>query len=183
MRRNEGWVGGVVLIVIGVAMLVGQLAGDAGRFILLGIGLALLVLYAVSRSPGTLIGGGIVTGLGAGVLAASYLEGDPAGAAVLFGLGGGFILVWLIGLVAGHEETRIWPLVPGAILIIVGAGVYSQADPKLMGTIGPIAVIVLGVIVILAALLRRPAAGTAPQAEAPGGDAGTTGAADDPSSR
>ena len=170
MRRNEGWVGGVVLIVIGAALLVGQVYGDAGRFVLLGIGLALLALYAVSRSPGALIGGGIVTGLGAGVLVASYLEGDPAGSAVLFGLGGGFVLVWLIGLVAGHEETRVWPLIPGTILILIGAGIYAQADPKLMGMVWPVALIALGVVVILAALARRPSVGAGappPPIEAP----------------
>ncbi len=170
MRQNE-WVGGAVLIVIGVALLVGQLAGDTGRFILLAVGLALLVLYAVSRNPGTLIGGGIVTGLGIGVLAASYLEGDAAGSAVLFGLGGGFVLVWLVGLIAGHEETRVWPLIPGGILILIGAGVYAQADPRLMGVVWPVALILLGAIVVLAALTRRSsppaAAGVAPGPHTP----------------
>ncbi len=104
MQRNE-WVGGAVLIVIGIALLIGQYVGDAGRFILLGIGLVLLVLFLVSRNPGALIGGGIVTGLGAGVLAASSLEDDPAGAAVLFGLGGGFVLVWLVGSFYRLEES------------------------------------------------------------------------------
>jgi hypothetical protein len=171
MRRNEGWVGGVVLIVIGVALLVGQVYGDAGRFILLGIGLVLLVLYAVTRSPGALIGGGIVTGLGAGVLAASYLQGDSSGSAVLFGLGAGFLLVWLIGLLGGHEETRVWPLIPGTILVVIGAGIYAQADPRLVSIVWPVAIIAVGVIVIVAALLRRPApqatGGTTPSAGAP----------------
>lgn len=187
VRRNEGWVGGAVLIVIGVALLVGQLVGDAGRFVLLAIGLALLVLYAVTRSPGALIGGGIVTGLGAGVLAASYLQGDAAGSAVLFGLGGGFLLVWLIGLLAGHEETRVWPLIPGTILVVIGAGIYAQADPRLVNVAWPLAIIVVGVVVILAAIVRRPhpTAGSAASAS-PGapastspGDSGTTAPSDD----
>ncbi len=171
MRRNEGWVGGVVLIVIGVALLVGQYVGDAGRFVLLAIGLAVLVLHVANRDPGTLIGGGIVTGLGAGVLAASYLEGDQAGAAVLFGLGAGFIFVWLIGTFEHREETRVWPLVPGTILIVIGAGLLAQADPKLVGLVWPVALIALGVIVIVAGLMRRsPERPTAPPPGPTGGE-------------
>ena len=75
--------------------------------------------------------------LGGGVLAASYIgEGDQAGAAVLFGLGGGFLLVWLVGILMRMEETRVWPLVPGTILIAIGALVLAQADPKLVGQSG-----------------------------------------------
>lgn len=171
MQRNEGWVGGVVLIVIGAALLIGQLVGDAGRFVLLAIGLALLVLHVINRDPGTLIGGGIVTGLGAGVLAASYLEGDQAGAAVLVGLGAGFVFVWLVGLFERREETRIWPLVPGTILIVIGAGLLAQADPKLVGMVWPIALIALGVIVIGAGLMRRePERPATPPPGASGGD-------------
>ncbi len=172
MHRNEGWVGGVVLIIIGVALLVGQVVGDVGRFILLGIGIALLVLYAITRTPGTLIGGGIVTGLGAGVLASTYLQDEQSGAAVLFGLGGGFILVWIVGLFANHEETRVWPLIPGVILIVIGAGIAAQADPQLVALVWPVALIALGVIVILAAVLRRPSARPAvPPPSTPAADA------------
>jgi hypothetical protein len=167
MRRNEGWVGGVVLIVIGVALLVGQVAGDLGRFVLMAIGLVLLVLYAVTRSPGTLIGGGIVTGLGVGVLAASYLTGDQAAAAVLLGLGGGFVLVWLIGSLRGHDETRIWPLIPGTILIVVAGGLLAQANARLVGIAWPVAIIAIGVAIIVAALLRREVAGPRPDQVAP----------------
>ncbi len=179
MHRNEGWVGGVVLIVIGVALLVGQLVGDAGRFILLGIGIALLALYAITRNPGTLIGGGIVTGLGAGVLAATYLQDEQSGAAVLFGLGGGFLLVWIVGLFANHEETRIWPLIPGVILIVIGAGVAAQADPQLVALVWPVALIALGIIVILAAVLRRPAARPTMASASPAGAPAAPGAPTD----
>ncbi|MFH0751641.1 MAG: hypothetical protein V2B17_07375, partial [Chloroflexota bacterium] len=114
MQRKDQWVGGAVLIAIGVALLLGQLVGETGQFVTLGIGLVLLVLFAVSRNPGTLIGGGIVTGIGAGVLVAANTEGDIAGAAVLFGLGFGFIGVWLIGTLLRIKEITFWPLIPGA---------------------------------------------------------------------
>ncbi len=74
MERRDQWVGGAVLIVIGAGLLLGQLVGNAGQFILLGIGVLLLVLFAISRNPGTLIGGGILIGLGVVVIGAAFLR-------------------------------------------------------------------------------------------------------------
>ena len=145
-----------VLIVIGAALLLGQLVGGAELFIPLGIGLLLLVLFAVSRNPGTLIGGGIVTGLGAGVLVAANTDGEIAGAAVLFGLGFGFLGVWLVGTLLRMQETRIWPLIPGVILIAIGIVVLAGPETaKALEPIWPIALIGVGVLVLLAALRGR----------------------------
>jgi hypothetical protein len=153
MQRRDQWVGGAVLIVIGVALLLGQYVGDAGQFVTLSIGLLLLALFAVSRNPGTLIGGGIVTGVGAGVLVAANTTGDIAGAAVLFGLGFGFIGVWLIGTLMGHRETRFWPLVPGSILVAIGAVVLAGSDAaKAFETVWPVLLIGIGVAVVIASL-------------------------------
>ena len=156
MQRRDQWVGGAVLITIGAALLVGQLVGDFEQFILLAIGIVLLVLFAVSRNPGTLIGGGIVTGLGAGVVIAANTEGDIAGAAVLFGLGLGFVGVWLVGTLMRIQETRFWPLVPGAILIAIGFVVLAGTEAaQALEWLWPVMLIGLGVVVILAAVLGR----------------------------
>lgn len=155
MQRRDQWVGGAVLITIGAGLLLGQLFGDAEQYVLLGIGVVLLVIFAVSRNPGTLIGGGIVTGLGLGVIGATVLEDEVAGAAVLFGLGGGFIAVWLIGLLMRIEETRFWPLIPGAILIVIGMVVLAGTEAETFEVIWPILLIGLGVIVLIGAVLGR----------------------------
>ena len=163
MKRNDQWIGGAVLIAIGAALLLGQLVGDTGQFVTLGIGLFLLVLFGVTRHPGALIGGGIVTGIGAGVLVAANTEGEIAGAAVLFGLGFGFIGVWLIGTLMRIPETKVWPLIPGAILVAVGIVVLagSEAAEKLE-LLWPVLLIGLGVVVLVAALRGR--------GKGPGGD-------------
>lgn len=156
MQRRDQWVGGAVLIVIGAGILLGQLFGDAEQYILLGIGVLLLVLFAVSRNPGTLIGGGIVTGLGVGVVIAANTTGDIAGAAVLFGLGLGFVGVWLVGTLMRIPETTVWPLIPGAILVVIGFVVL--AGPEMAETfemLWPVLLIGIGVVVIGAAFLRR----------------------------
>jgi len=156
MERRDQWVGGAVLIAIGAALLLGQYVGETGQFVLLGLGLVLLVLFAVSRNPGTLIGGGIVTGLGAGVLVAANTEGDVAGAAVLFGLGFGFIGVWLVGLLMRLPETSFWPLVPGAILVVVGMVVLAGSETAAnFEMLWPLGLIALGVIVLVAAMRGR----------------------------
>lgn len=156
MQRRDQWVGGAVLIAIGAGLLLGQLVEDAGQFILLGIGLALLVLFAVSRNPGALIGGGIVTGLGAGVLVAANTEGDIAGAAVMFGLGLGFIGVWLVGMLMRIKETTIWPLIPGAILVVLGFVVLAGSETaQAFELLWPVALIGLGVVVLVAAVRGR----------------------------
>lgn len=156
MQRKDQWVGGAVLIAIGAALLLGQLVGETGQFVTLGIGLVLLVLFAVSRNPGTLIGGGIVTGIGAGVLVATNTEGDIAGAAVLFGLGFGFIGVWLIGTLLRIKEITFWPLIPGAILVVVGMVVLSGSESaKTFEKLWPVLLIGIGVIVLIAALRGR----------------------------
>jgi hypothetical protein len=178
VHRNDQWVGGAVLIAIGVALLLGQLYEDIEQYILLGIGIALLVLFAATRNPGTLIGGGIVTGLGLGVIAATMTEGDIAGAAVLFGLGGGFIAVWLIGYLLRMRETAFWPLIPGTILIIVGMVVLAGSEAAdQVATLWPIVLIGLGVIVLVAALRGRgaaPVGSAAGSATAPGASTAAT---------
>jgi hypothetical protein len=156
MQRRDQWVGGAVLITIGAGLLLGRLVSDAEQYVLLGIGLVLLVLFAVSRNPGTLIGGGIVTGLGAGVLVAANTEGDVAGAAVLFGLGFGFLGVWLVGTLSRFEETRVWPLIPGTILTLVGIVVLARSESaRVLEWLWPVLLIGLGVIVIGASALGR----------------------------
>ena len=156
MERRDQLVGGAVLIAIGAAILLGQYVEDVEQFILLGLGIVLLVLFALSRNPGTLIGGGIVTGLGAGVLIAANSEGDIGGAAVLFGLGLGFVSVWFVGTLMKIPETRFWPLIPGAILVAVGFVVLaSSQNVQLPDWLWPALIMGLGVVVILAALLRR----------------------------
>jgi hypothetical protein len=155
MQRRDQWVGGAVLIAIGAALLLGQLVGQTGQFVLLGIGLVLLVLFAVSRNPGTLIGGGIVTGLGAGVLVAVNTVGDVAGAAVLLGLGFGFIGVWLVGTLLRIKEITFWPLIPGGILVAIGIVVLAGVEGARLELLGPVLLIALGIVVLVAALRRR----------------------------
>ncbi len=155
--RNDQIVGGVILIGIGAAVLIGQYVEDVGQYVVLGLGVVLLVLYAVLRSPGALIAGGILTGLGLGILGAVNLEEEAAGAAVLFGLGGGFVGVWAVGTLMREQSTKLWPLIPGGILIAIGALLMTGAENlEDYGWIAPAVLIGIGALVLIAALMRRP---------------------------
>ncbi|MFH0751272.1 MAG: hypothetical protein V2B17_05505, partial [Chloroflexota bacterium] len=89
-------------------------------------------------------------------LVAANTEGDIAGAAVLFGLGFGFIGVWLIGTLLRIKEITFWPLIPGAILVVVGIVVLAGSEAaRTFAVLWPVLLIGLGVIVLLAALRGR----------------------------
>lgn len=158
MRERTGtegrWVGGVVLIIIGLALLVGQVVPDVGDYAALIVGFALLALFLVTRNPGALIGGSIVTGIGAGIAIDTAYPGS-AGSWVPLGLGLGFLGIWFLGLLFRMPEARFWPLIPGGVLVFVGLAAVGGSAADLLRYAWPVALIVLGLLVILRAW-RRP---------------------------
>jgi hypothetical protein len=142
--RTPELIAGLVLIVIGLGLLAGIAVPGIERYVVLGVGVAILVIFLVTRAPGALIAGGIVSGVGVGIALSSVEPGRVGGALFLVSLGGGFLFVWLVGWILRLQETRIWPLVPGATLVLVGA-------TTLPGWGLPSALIVIGILVILRA--------------------------------
>ena len=105
MRRPELFAG-LLLIGLGVLLFVAMQSGVGPEAIPAVIGAVFLVAYAVTRSYGFLIPGGILTGLGT---------------VVVLGLGTGFLLVAVVDqIVEGVHPARLWPLIPGGILALVG---------------------------------------------------------------
>ena len=155
--RDGSWVGGLVLITIGLAFLVGQLLPNAGRFVPLLIGLSFLAVFLVTRNYGFLVPGGIVTGVGAGVVLAVEDQGRVGGGLFLVSLGIGFIGIYVVGALFRLHENHPWPLVPGGILATLG--VITLAGTR-YGDISryawPIVLIGLGALFVLRGLLRRP---------------------------
>lgn len=125
-------VAGAVLVVIGVALLATTALGLGGELVVALIGICLLAAYAVTRRYGLLVPGGILTGLGLGIA----LE-VPAtrGFAPVLGLGLGFLAIYVVDRLATGAAARWWPLVPGGVLLAVGAADARQAG----GPIGDVA--------------------------------------------
>lgn len=151
--RTPELVAGIVLVIIGTAYLAAYIVPELGRFVVLAIGIGILVLYAATRAPAALIAGCIVTGVGAGIVLASYIEGQAGGGWFLVSLGGGFLLAWFIGRFLAVEETRVWPLIPGMILVLVGAALLPGAG-------WAVALIAIGLGFVVAGLGSRSANGT-----------------------
>lgn len=144
---------GVVIVLIGAAALVSELFPDFDRYLPLVIGLGLFGVFVVSRSYLALVFAGILTGVGTGLLLAQIFpssEADGVGAVV--GLGGGFVSIWLVSALADLKERHWWPLVPGTILLTVGAGMAFDAlsEPLVV----PGVLVVIGVAIMLVAYLR-----------------------------
>ena len=157
-RSRDPLVGGLVLVVIGAALLVAQFAPDLGRYVVLIIGLGLLAVFAVNRAYGALVGGSIVTGVGVGVVLATTFSGDEAGAAMLISLGSGFLFIWLASYLLRLQERHFWPLVPGTILVSIGAALPIGGRATDLISYWPVLLIAFGLILMAVAYLRREAA-------------------------
>lgn len=144
---NARRVSAFVLIALGVVFLVVQQAGVGGEAIVLAIGAAFLVAYAMTGTYGFLVPGGIMTGLGAGIL---YNAQTGNGGAVVLGLGLGFLSIYVL---SRRVPAGWWPLIPGGILTVIGLATAANRE-GLLGEIArwwPVALILAG----LAILLRR----------------------------
>ncbi len=160
-RRRGGdasWVGGLVLITLGVLLLVGQTVPDLGRYVTLIVGLALLVLFVVTRQYGFLVPGCIVSGVGLGIVLASEFPGRDGGAYFLLSMGSGFLAIWAIGWLLRLPERHWWPLVPGGILTSIGAVTASGERPReIFDLAWPIVFVVVGVLIVIRSFRRaRP---------------------------
>jgi len=127
----------LIIIVMAVVSLVQLLAPGLIHpgLMLFVIGVVFLVLYFVNwiREPLTLITGWLLAGFGLSFWAMSL----PALAAlslplILLGLGIAFVGIYVTSTLTDVEEieSRYWPLVPGALLLAMGALLLLE------GTIG-----------------------------------------------
>lgn len=135
-------IAGIVLVIVGAAFLASYIVPGLDRFVVLAIGIGILILFAATRAPAALIGGSIVTGVGVGIVLSSYIGGTTGGALFLISLGDGFLLAWLVGWFMAIPEARFWPLIPGSVLVLIGAAMLPGAG-------WAVALIVIGLGLVL----------------------------------
>ncbi len=159
-RISRDWVAGGILLIVGAFLLALEFLPDLAFLMPLLIGLALLGMFLLVRSPALLSSGGVITGIGVGILTAAQGSPDFGGAGVLVSVGGGFLLVWLFGLMFGIPAVRSWPLVPGLALIALGTVIYAAGFGEEMLDISsrgwPALLVAVGGYMLLAARLRLP---------------------------
>jgi hypothetical protein len=115
------------------------------------MGSAFFAAYLYRREYGYLVPAGILLGLGTGTILGQtrYAFGD----ATLFGLGLGFIAIYVVSLLY-ERKNRWWPLIPGGVLILLNV-------PRVGDTVDfffdnwPLILIIVGVLILLGAFRPR----------------------------
>jgi hypothetical protein len=165
-RRVEGVVPertilGVTLFAIGLVVLAGFLVAGLDRYTLIGVSTVCLLAFAATREYGYAVPAGITGGVGSMILVTSSITNDPilSGSSFFLCLAGGFLAVWLLGLVAVPRETHPWPLVPATVLGIMGLAILTQTPAAvdwLKIGIG-VALATIGVVLVLRSRTRQEA--------------------------
>jgi hypothetical protein len=146
---------------LGAATLVGIGAGSlalraldvtpaGAAVIVLAVGLALLVAHLVTRMYGLLVPGGILTGLGAGLVASQQLAtATTSGSGLMvLGLGLGFLSIWVIGGLLRVDRHHWWPLIPGGILALIGGSVLADVQGIQVTEAWPVILVAVGLLVL-----------------------------------
>jgi hypothetical protein len=144
-RPGLPWVG-IFLLVFGGLLLVQQLYPELeslGSVLVLAIGLAFLVKWAIDRGTGSLYAGAIITALAApGLLNAAGIEATGLGT---FSLGIAFLFIAAVrGATGGGWGWQLWF---GGLLTLIGG--VSIGSPAAGGLIVPIALVALGVALLV----------------------------------
>jgi hypothetical protein len=159
-KGKDKWTAGTLLIVIGLLALVGQLlpTPELGLFIVPALASIFLVWGIFSRQVGLLIPGGVLGGIGLGILLNRWLYGEveaggtESAATFLLAFAAGWGLITLLSALF-TEKTHWWPLIPGGILAVIGAGLWmggvAQQLLRWVGLIWPILLIAAGVYLLL----------------------------------
>jgi hypothetical protein len=144
-RPGLPWIG-IFLLVFGALLLFQQVypqAREAGSLVVLAVGLAFLIKWAIDRGTGSLYAGAIITALAApGVLQVAGFESDGLGT---FCLGVAFLAIALVRLGSGGGTG--WQLWFGGLLALYGG--VRMSSPALGGMIVPAILIALGVMLVI----------------------------------
>lgn len=158
-RLNRDWVAGVMLLVVGTLLLGERLYPDLVPLVPLLLGLALLGIFLISRSAGALVNGSVTVGIGVGVLVVQGGNPDLGAAGFIISVAGGFYLAWVLGLIFEIPSVRWWPIVPGSVLLAIGAVVYTarMGDPLLRFAVDwwPALLVLMGFYLLVRARVRR----------------------------
>ncbi len=150
-RPGLPWIG-IFLLVFGALLLVQQTYPQfkgAGSVVVLAIGLAFLIRWAIERGTGSLYAGAIITALAVpGLVQAAGVQADGLST---FSFGVAFLFIAAVRLASGGGVG--WQLWFGGFLALLGA--VSISGASFGGYLVPITLVVLGIVLILPNLDRR----------------------------
>jgi hypothetical protein len=144
-RPGLPWIG-IFLLVFGGLLLLQQVYPEfeaLGSVIVLAVGLAFLIKWAVDRGTGSLYAGSIITALAVpGLLNAAGIERNGLST---FSFGVAFLFIAAVRAASGGGWG--WQLWFGGLLALVGG--VSIAGASLTGYLLPIILVVLGLLLIV----------------------------------
>jgi hypothetical protein len=143
-RPGMPWIG-VFLLVFGGLLLLQQLYPEAqsvGSVLVLAIGLAFLIRWAMTRGTGSLYAGAIITALAVpSALTNAGLGREGVGT---LALGLAFLFIALIRTMSGGGVG--WQAWFGGLLAVIGG--VNIVQPQVGGLVVPVALVVLGVLLV-----------------------------------
>jgi hypothetical protein len=150
-RPGLPWIG-IFLLVFGGLLLVQQAYPElesAGSLLVLAIGLAFLVKWAIDRGSGSLYAGAIITALAApGVIQVAGVHADGLGT---FSLGVAFLFIAAVRAASGGGWG--WQLWFGGLLALIGAAAMTSSTAG--DLVVPLVLVALGAALLLRDAGRR----------------------------
>lgn len=158
-RSRGGWVGGAVLVLIGLMALANQYIEFNGWIFMGALGLIFLLAGLGTRKAGLIIPGGILSGIALGIylIEGPYrLTGDPAkGGIFLLAFAAGWVLITLLSLfvsaLAADQPRLYWALIPAGVLAATGGLLVTNnlRALELVGMAWPLVLIAVGLYIVL----------------------------------
>jgi hypothetical protein len=149
-RPGMPWIG-IFLLVFGGLLLLQQLYPEAqsvGSVLVLAIGIAFLVRWALTRGTGSLYVGAIITALAVpSALTNAGLGREGLGT---LALGVAFLFIALIRATSGGGVG--WQAWFGGLLAVIGG--VNLVQPQVGGLLVPVALVVIGVLLVFGGGLR-----------------------------
>lgn len=155
-RPAGGIIAGSILILVGALSLVSMIPGvDPGLFFLPALGAIFLAAGFITRTPGLLIPGCILEGIGVGAALIEgpfrYVESPAEGGIFLLAFAGGWVLLTLTTWMVGRR--MLWPLIPAAVLGLVGGALLAgQSGLQFLEATNqawPLVLIAIGLFILL----------------------------------
>lgn len=159
-EKQGGLIAGIILIIVGIAILLANFGLLGPEFFIIVLGVAFLVAYIFRRVIGFLIPGMILLWLGAAILLvdSGVLAVEDEGSIILISLGLAFVSIYIFM----GRKRHWWPLIPGGILLILGTAILLATENliplttlQIFNLILPITLILLGIWLIFRRFSRR----------------------------
>jgi uncharacterized membrane protein (DUF485 family) len=156
-RERNRYAGGIVLILLGVFLLVGQITSwNVSWLGLAGLAAIFLVWGLIVRTFGLLIPGSILAGIALGAALTEevfpVLTNEKSAGVFLLAFASGWGLMALLSIFT-QGGFRWWPLIPGGIIALVGATLFAGPHGVVllsyMNYLWPLVLIGLGIFVLL----------------------------------